>query len=95
MAGRTTFLVERYIPGLRQADVDLLAGRLATASAELRAEGRDVHWLRSHALPDDETCLCVFVACSRVDVEEVNARTRSSYERILEALTIERTEVLP
>jgi hypothetical protein len=95
MTGHTTFLVERYIPGLRQADVNLLAGRLASASAQLRAEGRDVQWLRSHALPDDETCLCLFVARCRADVEEVNARTRSPWERILETLTIEHAQVSP
>lgn len=88
-----TFLVERYIPRLRSADVHMLARRLAAASAELRAEGRDVHWLRSYALPGDETCLCVFAARTRADVEEANRRAESGYERILETLAIEQDEI--
>jgi Nickel responsive protein SCO4226-like len=94
MPAGTTFLVERYIPRLRAADVDLLGRRLAAATAELRAEGREVCWLRSYALSDDETCLCVFVAGARADVEEANRRAESAYERILETYTIERDEKL-
>jgi DTW domain-containing protein YfiP len=89
MTGGATFLVERYIAGLRPADVDLLARRLAAATAQLRAQGREVHWLCSYALPDDETCLCVFAARTRADVEEANRLADSAYERILETLTIE------
>jgi hypothetical protein len=89
MSGGATFLVERYIPRLRAADVDRLGRRLAAATAQLRVEGREIHWLRSYALPDDETCLCIFIAATRTDVEEANRRAGSTYERILEALEIE------
>jgi hypothetical protein len=89
MTGGTTFLVERYIPRLQPADVDLLTRRLAAATAQLRAEGRDIRWLRSHAFPDDETCLCIFAAGGRADVEEANRLAGSAYERILETITVE------
>jgi Nickel responsive protein SCO4226-like len=89
MTDGTTFLVERYIPRLGRSDLELLARRLAAASAELRSEGRLVYWLRSHALPNDETCLCFFVAHRRADVEEANRRAGSAFERILETSTIE------
>jgi hypothetical protein len=89
MTGGTTFLVERYIPQLRAADVDLLARRLAAATAQLRAQGRDIRWLRSHAFPEDETCLCIFAAEARADVEEANRLADGAYERILEAFTVE------
>lgn len=92
MPGGNTFLVERYIPRLQLADIDLLARRLAIATAQLRGEGHDVHWLRSHAVPDDETCLCVFAARTRADVEEANRLAGSEYERILETPTVESTE---
>lgn len=87
-----TFLVERYIPQLQTADVELLAGRLAAASAQLRAEGRDIHWLRSLALPDDETCLCIFTAHTPTDVEEANRRAGATYERIIETVALENTD---
>lgn len=89
MPGGSIFLVERYIPQLERADIELLAERLAAASAELQAEGRDVHWLRSLAVPDDETCLCIFSAQTRADVEEANRRASAAYERIIETLTLE------
>lgn len=92
MSCGATFLVERYIPRLRPADVDRLGRRLAAATAQLRMEGREIHWLRSYALPDDETCLCIFAAGTRADVEEANRRAESAYERILEALEMEPEE---
>jgi hypothetical protein len=89
VTGAHGFVVERYVPRLRPADVELLAARLEAASAELRAEGRDVVWIRSHALPGEETCLCIFAARTRADVEEANRRAGTAYERIVEALTVE------
>ena len=84
-----TFLVERYIPHLQSGNVEALCERLAAASAELQAEGRDVRWLRSLALLDDETCLCLFSADSRNDVAEANHRAGAAYDRIIETVTIE------
>lgn len=81
MSSGHAFLVERYIPRLRPGDVDLLTRRLAAATAQLRAQGRDIRWLRSHAFPDDETCLCIFAAEARADVEEANRRAGAAYER--------------
>ena len=94
MPGGRTYLVERYIPQLQTADVELLAQRLAAASAQLRAEGRDIHWLRSLALSDDETCLCTFTAHTRADVEEANRRADASYERIVETMALENADKL-
>ncbi len=84
-----TFIVERYIPHLRSADIEPLCERLTAASAELQAEGRDIRWLRSFALLDDETCLCLFSARSRNDVAEANHRAGAAYDRIIETVTIE------
>jgi hypothetical protein len=93
MPGGRTFLVERYIPQLQTADVELLARRLANASAQLRAEGRDIHWLRSLAIPNDETCLCTFSAHTRSDVEEANRRADATYERIVDTVALENTDM--
>lgn len=89
MPGGRTFLVERYLPQLQTADIELLTGRLAAASAQLRAEGRDIRWLRSLAILADETCLCTFSAQTRADVEEANRRADATYERITETLALE------
>ena len=87
-----TFLVERYLPQLQTADVELLARRLADASAQLRAEGRDIRWLRSLAILNDETCLCTFSAQTRADVEEANRRADATYERIVDTVALENAD---
>lgn len=84
-----TFLVERYLPELRAADVEALGGRLATATAEMRREGRRVEWVRSLGIPGDEACVCSFRAASAADVDEANARAGAAYERIVEAMPVE------
>jgi hypothetical protein len=89
------FLVERYIPRLQPGDAEQMAHRLAVATAQLRAEGHDVRWLRSHALPDEETCLCLFTARRRKDVEEANRRADAAYERVVAVLTLESDQTSP
>lgn len=89
MARGRTFLVERYIPRLQSTDIADLTRRLAAASDELQAKGHRVRWLHSLALPDDETCLCIFSAHTRADVEEANRRAGAAYERIVETLLFE------
>lgn len=89
MQGANTFLVERYIPRLRAADVTALAERVAAAAAELRAEGRQVRWLRSLAIPDEETCFCTFSADTRTDVADANRRAGAAYDRIVPILVVE------
>lgn len=56
----------------------------------MRAEGRHIHWVRSLGLPNDETCLCIFSARNREDVEEANRRADADYERIVAALSFDR-----
>jgi Nickel responsive protein SCO4226-like len=84
-----TFLVERYLPRLDAAQLDALVERLRGATAQLQAEGRQVEWIRSLAVIDDEACLCIFRALAREDVAEANARAEAGYERIVEALVAE------
>ena len=92
MPGASIFLVERYIPQLQTSEIEALTRRLDAASAQLRTEGRDVHWLRSLALLDDETCLCIFSAHNRADVEEANRRAAATYERIVDTVAIENAD---
>jgi Nickel responsive protein SCO4226-like len=93
VAGPSTFLVERYIARLQFGDVERIGSRLASVTDEMQAEGRAVEWIRSIALPDDETCLCIFTACTPVDVEEANRRAGTGYERIVQTLTVERAAI--
>jgi hypothetical protein len=89
MSGQT-FLVERYLPGLGAAGLEALAARLTSAAAEVeRDTSRPVRWLCSIALFGDETCLCVFSARTREDVEEANRRANAAFERIVPAAIAE------
>lgn len=77
------YLVERYAPGLDDDSIRALARRLRAATAILRREGRDVTWLESIALPSDDTCLCLFRACSDADVVEANQRAGADLDRVV------------
>jgi hypothetical protein len=93
VAGPKTYLVERYVPRLQLSDVERIASRLVTVTKEMQTEGRTVEWIRSIALPGDETCLCLFSASTSVDVEEANRRADTDYERVVQSLTLERAEI--
>ena len=82
------FLVERYVARLDAAALDTIAVRLTTAAADLAADGRHVRRLRSIALFEDETCLCLFEAACVDDVLAVNERAGVRYERVSEAVSI-------
>ncbi len=89
MSRTEVFLVERFLAGAQPAAVEQLAAGLEAASAELRAEGRQVFWLRSLAVADDETCLCVFAAEQAADVEAANRLAGAGYERIVAGIAVE------
>jgi Protein of unknown function (DUF4242) len=81
------FLVERYLPLADLASVAALRVRLVEAAEALRAEGHDVTWVQSVAVPADEACLCLFRAGNRRLVAEANTRAGVDYERITEAVS--------
>lgn len=89
MARQRTFLVERYIPQLNQEAAANLAQRLAMAAAALTREGRQVEWLGSTALPEEDTCLCTFRAHHAADVAHLNERAHAPFDRIIETLQLE------
>lgn len=84
-----TFLAESYIPGLRQSEFRALAERLTEATAAMRAEGHHIRWLRSLAILEDETCLCIFWSDNVATVEKANRRAEVEYERIVPAIVLD------
>ena len=85
-ASRRTFFVESYVPALDEATAAALSAKLQAAVDELRREGRDLEWLRSFALADDETYVWMLVAGDLDDVILVNERARLSYDHVVEAI---------
>ena len=81
-----SYLVETYMPR-SHAQEARAAGECARAAAEeLSRENRDVRYVRTTFLPDDETCFHLFEAASHDVVEEVSRRARLGHARIIPAI---------
>jgi hypothetical protein len=83
---RRTFFVESYVPALDEESAAALSAKLQAAIDELRREGRELEWLRSFALVDDETYVWMLTACDADDVVLVNERARLSYDHVVEVV---------
>jgi hypothetical protein len=84
-----TYLVERYLPGLSEADVRTALGRAEAACAELRAAGTEIRYRGSIFLALEEACFCRFDSDRPEAVAEVNHRAQLAFARINPALAIE------
>jgi hypothetical protein len=86
--GATTFLVERYWPGVT-ADALAAAVRRGKRVAEaMTQEGTPVRYLSSTLVPNDELVLCLFEAASAEAVSELSARAEMPVDRIVEAVSL-------
>jgi hypothetical protein len=83
-----TYLVERYLPGMSEADVRDGLARAQAACAELVAEGAEIRYLGSIFLPLEEACFCRFDGDGPNTVAEVNQRARLPFARITPGLAI-------
>ena len=61
----------------------------AAAVAELAAEGVGVAYLGSIAIPQEETCFCLFAAESPAVIEQVNSQLVVPSLRVVSALSSE------
>jgi hypothetical protein len=76
------YLVERYLPGLSEADVRAALSRAETACAELRAGGTEIRYRGSIFLALEEACFCRFDSDRAEAVAEVNQRAQLPFARI-------------
>jgi hypothetical protein len=89
---KRTFFVESYVPALDEASAAALSAKLRAAVDELRREGRELEWLRSFALVDDETYVWMLTASAVDDVVLVNERARLSSDHVVEVVAGERCD---
>jgi hypothetical protein len=80
------YLVESYLARSRGRDLQDLAARARQAAEALAREGKDVKYLRSSFLPEDEVCLHWFEAPSYALVGEAAQRASLACDRIVEAI---------
>jgi hypothetical protein len=82
------YIVERYIPGLVQSELERALERLKEAAKEAQREGIQVQYLGSTIVLKDEACFCQFEAPSEADVVEVNRRAGIPFDRIVPAVPV-------
>jgi uncharacterized protein DUF4242 len=88
---RTTYLVERYWPGVSE---DLVTGaheRLAAATERSPGEGKRVRLVSSILVPKEESVFSLFEAASEDDVAEANRRAAVPFDRILQVTIVAAT----
>lgn len=83
------YLVERYLPGLSEADVRAALSRAEAACAELRSAGTEICYRGSIFLALEEACFCRFDSERAEAVTEVNERAQLAFARISPVVAIE------
>ncbi|MGH9186192.1 MAG: nickel-binding protein [Acidimicrobiales bacterium] len=83
----TTWIVERFWPGVSAEAVTAAAARLRRSTADLRAAGRSIRYLGSALMPVDEEVLCFFEARSSGDVAAANRLAEVPVDRISLVMT--------
>jgi hypothetical protein len=82
----STYIAERYLPGITQEQLLDAARRAKLATAEMTTAGTPVTYLRSTFLPGDQTCYCLFEGPSEQAVRDANNKAEIPYERIIPAV---------
>ena len=82
LALQETFLVERYWPGVRRADVATAEEHLCRAAGELTRDGIPIRILSSTWIPADEVVLTLIEAGEEDDVLEVSRRSNYPFDRM-------------
>jgi hypothetical protein len=77
-----TFLMERYWPGVRRADVATAEEHLSSAAHELTRDGVPIRILSSTWIPADEVVLTLFEAGEEDDVLEVSRVSEYPFDRM-------------
>jgi hypothetical protein len=62
--------------------------RTRRAAAALAGEGRQIRYLRTIVVPEDELCLYVFEADSSETVDELGRRAEEPFDRVVAAAQI-------
>lgn len=83
-----SYLVERYLPGLSEADVRSGASRVQAACLELSAAGREVRYMGSIFLPLEEACFCRFESDRSETVAQANERAEFAFARVTAGVSI-------
>jgi hypothetical protein len=84
----TTYLVERYWPGIDEETLRDLLPRLQDAATAMRAEGVEVQSVGTILMPADQVVFSLFIATSEVAVRRVNELAALPFDRIADAIAM-------
>jgi hypothetical protein len=81
------FVAEQYVSRSDPGTAERGARAARLAAERLTREGTPVELVRSIFIPEDETCIYVYEACSIDAVRAALARAPLRFERVAEAVT--------
>jgi len=81
-----SYLVEVYVPRSKGREAAAAAARARSAAEALSREGRQIRYVRTTFLPDDETCFHLFEAASAEVVKAAAGRAKLGRVRVLAAV---------
>jgi Nickel responsive protein SCO4226-like len=84
----STFLVERYWPGIDESRLRAVLPNLERAARDMRAEGQSVEHVGSILMPADQVVFTLIEAPSESVVREVNERAELRIDRISAAIQV-------
>jgi hypothetical protein len=85
----STFLVERYWPGIDESRLRAVLPDLERAARDMRAEGQSVEHVGSILMPADQVVFTLIAAPSESVVREVNERADLRIDRIALVIQVE------
>ena len=90
-----TFLVEHYWPGVTAEEFREAAEKVRASAVQMSGAAARISFLHSTLVPEDEAAFCVFSATSAKLVEDAYQRAGIRYERIVDALELAPSAVIP
>jgi hypothetical protein len=84
----STFLVDRDLAGISMQGLAAAQQAAIKTSAEHRALGESVSYMRSVFEPESGHCMCLFEASDRDTVRRVNDDAHLPYNSVLEVLDL-------
>ncbi len=82
------YLVDRNLPGITTEQLAAAQRAAIDTAAQFRAEGREVHYLRSVFVPSEAHCMCLFEAPDAEVVKAVNDTAQIPYSAVYEAMDL-------
>ena len=84
----TTFLVERYWPGIDEAGARAVVARLEARARDMSAEGEDIGHVGSILMPADEVVFSLITARDEAMARDLNVRADARIDRIAAAVVL-------